>query len=299
MWEPSPQGVYKPTLVLLRISRAATFVRWSPSETKFAVGSGDRLIAVCYFEEENDWWVSKHLKKPIRSTITSVDWHPNSVLLAAGSTDAHARVFSSFIKGVDKRPEPSVWGERLPFNTVCGEYLNNSAGWVHSVSFSPSGDSLAFAAHDSSITVVYPSGPDQPPKAVVTVATQLLPFKSLIWSSEDEIIAAGYDCEAFRFQGGESGWHLVGTVESRSASGADEVRAEESALKMFKQMDLKGKAKDDTQLKTVHQNTISNIRPHETSGAGLVKFSCKYLSFYLRVSLKVLHKANYVLSERR
>ena len=191
VWEPSPSG-WKPTLVLLRINRAATFVRWSPSERKFAVGSGARVIAICYFEEENDWWVSKQLKKPIRSTITTVAWHPNSVLLAAGSTDAHARVFSSFIKGVDERPESSVWGERLPFNTVCGEYLNNSAGWVHGCAFSPSGNALAFAAHDSTITVVYPNGPDQAPLAVVSVSTQLLPFMSLIWNGESEIIAAGY-----------------------------------------------------------------------------------------------------------
>ncbi|UKZ79619.1 hypothetical protein TrVFT333_007377 [Trichoderma virens FT-333] len=244
VWEPSPTG-YKPTLVLLRISRAATFVRWSPSETKFAVGSGDRVIAVCYFEEENDWWVSKHLKKPIRSTITSVAWHPNSVLLAAGSTDAHARVFSAFVKGVDERPEPGVWGERLPFNTVCGEYLNNSAGWVHSVAA---------------------------PRAVLSVPTQLLPFKSLIWKAEDEIIAAGYDCEAFRFQGGEGGWQLVGTVESKGSAGHGEQR-EESALNMFRQMDLKGKVKDDTQLKTIHQNTISTIRPYEVSGGRVTKFS--------------------------
>ena len=167
-------------------------MRWSPSEKKFAVGSGARVIAVCYFEEENDWWVSKHLKKPIRSTITTVAWHPNSVLLAAGSTDAHARVFSAFIKGVDERPESSVWGERLPFNTVCGEYLNNSAGWVHGCAFSPSGNALAFTAHDSSITVVYPSGPDQAPSAVVSLSTQLLPFLSLIWTGESEIVAAGY-----------------------------------------------------------------------------------------------------------
>ncbi|CAM1506828.1 Fc.00g064690.m01.CDS01 [Cosmosporella sp. VM-42] len=271
VWEPSPTG-YKPTLVLLRISRAATFVRWSPSETKFAVGSGDRVIAICYFEEENDWWVSKHLKKPIRSTITSVAWHPNSVLLAAGSTDAHARVFSSFIKGVDKRPEASPWGERLPFNTVCGEYLNNSAGWVHSVSFSPSGNSLAFAAHDSSITVVYPSAPDQPPRAVVSISTQMLPFKSLFWSSEDEIIAAGYDCEPFRFQGDEGGWQLAGPIESKGRPGMGEAR-EESALNMFRQMDLKGKAKDDTQLKTTHQNTISTIRPFEFSGDRVTRFT--------------------------
>ncbi|KAL5615606.1 hypothetical protein BROUX41_005645 [Berkeleyomyces rouxiae] len=270
VWEPSPNG-YKPTLVLLRIARAATFVRWSPSETKFAVGSGDRVIAVCYFEEENDWWVSKHLKKPIRSTITTVAWHPNSVLLAAGSTDAHARVFSSFIKGIDQRPAPSVWGERIPFNTVCGEFLNNSAGWVHAVSFSPSGDALAFAAHDSSITVVYPSAPDQPPRAVVTIPTQLLPFQSLLWSGEDEIVAAGYDCEIFRFQGAESGWQLVGSLEAKGRGVQDD--KEESALNMFRQMDLKGKVKDDTQLKTVHQNTVSTLRVYETAGGRVSKIS--------------------------
>lgn len=167
-------------------------MRWSPSEKKFAVGSGARIIAVCYFEEENDWWISKHLKKPIKSTITSLAWHPNSVLLAAGSTDSHARVFSAFIKGIDARPEASAWGERLPFNTVCGEYLNDAAGWIHDVAFSPSGDVLAFAAHDSSITVVYPSAPDQPPKAMINISTQMLPFTSLIWNGESEIIAAGH-----------------------------------------------------------------------------------------------------------
>ena len=50
------EGVWKPTLVILRINRAATFVKWSPLENKFAVGSGARLISVCYFESENDWW---------------------------------------------------------------------------------------------------------------------------------------------------------------------------------------------------------------------------------------------------
>lgn len=94
---------WKQTLVLLRINRAATYVRWSPNEDKFAVASGARAIAVCYFEEDNDWWVSKHIKKPIRSTVLSVDWHPNNVLLAAGSADNKARVFSAFIKGVDKK----------------------------------------------------------------------------------------------------------------------------------------------------------------------------------------------------
>ena len=42
---PDPQTghmIWKPTLVLLRINRAATYVRWSPNEDKFAVASGAR-----------------------------------------------------------------------------------------------------------------------------------------------------------------------------------------------------------------------------------------------------------------
>ena len=178
--------------MLLRINRAATFVRWSPSEAKFAVGSGARAVAVCHFEADNDWWVSKHLKKPIRSTVTTLAWHPNSVLLGVGSTDSHARVLSAFVKGVDERPEPGVWGERLPFGTVCAEFLNPAAGWIHGCAFSPSGDALAFVAHDSTVTVAYPGGPEQQPKAVVSVGTQLLPLCSMIWNGENEIIAAGY-----------------------------------------------------------------------------------------------------------
>lgn len=37
-------------------------------------------------------WVSKHIKKPIRSTILSLDWHPNNILLAAGSCDFKCRL---------------------------------------------------------------------------------------------------------------------------------------------------------------------------------------------------------------
>ena len=108
--------------MLLRINRAATSVQWSPKEDKFAVGSGARYvrvpacirrtlaqaeqaraIAVCYFDEENNWWVSKHIKKPLRSTVLSIDWHPNNVLLAAGTAESKAYVFSAYVKGVDPK----------------------------------------------------------------------------------------------------------------------------------------------------------------------------------------------------
>ncbi|KAL3211125.1 hypothetical protein MRX96_000812 [Rhipicephalus microplus] len=111
--------VWTPTLVLLRINRAATCVRWSPSENKFAVGSGAKLVSVCYFEEDHNWWVSKHIKKPIKSTVTSVDWHPNNCLLACGSTDFRTRVFSAYIKEVDSASRANtLGGTRLPHSGV-------------------------------------------------------------------------------------------------------------------------------------------------------------------------------------
>jgi len=195
----SQVGIYKPTLVLLRINRAATFARWSPNEDKFAVASGARCISVCYFEEDNDWWVSKHIKKPIRSTVLSIDWHPNNVLLASGSADMKARVFSAFVKGVDKKPPPSVWGDKLPFNTVCGEFSNGTGGWIHSVAFSPSGDAMAFTGHDSSINIAYPARDGGAP-ALINVRTSNLPLLSLMWQSETRVIAVGHDCSPMLFE---------------------------------------------------------------------------------------------------
>uniref|UniRef100_A0AAZ3NS24 Actin-related protein 2/3 complex subunit n=1 Tax=Oncorhynchus tshawytscha TaxID=74940 RepID=A0AAZ3NS24_ONCTS len=144
--------VWKPTLVILRINRAARCVSWSPKENKFAVGSGSRLISICYFEQENDWWVCKHIKKPIRSTVLSLDWHPNNVLLAAGSCDFKCRVFSAYIKEVEEKPGPTVWGSKMPFGEGAG------GGWVHGVCFSHSGNRLAWTSHDSTVAIAEEPG---------------------------------------------------------------------------------------------------------------------------------------------
>ncbi|KAF9013935.1 actin-related protein ARPC3 [Cyathus striatus] len=288
VWQETPDPetgklVWKPTLVLLRINRAATQVRWSPNEDKFAVASGARAISICSFDDENNWWVSKHLKKPIRSTVLSVDWHPNNVLLAAGSADMKARVFSAYIKEVDQRPPPTVWGSKLPFNTVCGEYTSPSGGWVHAVGFSPSGDVLAFASHDSSITIVYPGGP-----AIYTIRMPLLPLVTLTWTAEDTIIAAGHDCRPLVFSGTSGGWQESGTLDdsksgesSRSAIGGAGVgRLKAGAFATFRDADSRGQSSisgssgsADTKLMTVHQNTITSVRAYEIRGDQVTKVS--------------------------
>lgn len=72
------------------------------------MASGARAISVCQYDAEQNWWVAKHIKKPLRTTVLSLEWHPNSVLLAAGGADGVARVFSAFMKGVDAKFVPSL-----------------------------------------------------------------------------------------------------------------------------------------------------------------------------------------------
>jgi len=273
--------VWKPTLVLLRINRAATHVRWSPKEDKFAVASGARAIAICSFDPENNWWVSKLLKKPIRSTVLAIDWHPNNVLLAAGSADMKARVLSAYIKEVDDRPAATVWGSKLPFNTICGEYNSPSGGWVHSVGFSPNGDVLAFASHDSSINIVYPGSP------VINIKLPTLPFVTLAWISSNSLVAAGHDCQPVIFSGSQDGWQPVGSLDdtsgakspdgSRSGFGGSGVgRLKTGAFATFREADSRGQsafAGSEVRLPTVHQNTITSVRPYETMGDQVTKVS--------------------------
>ncbi|CDZ96947.1 Actin-related protein Arp2/3 complex, subunit ARPC1/p41-ARC [Phaffia rhodozyma] len=302
VWSQTLEGVWKPTLVLLRINRAATCVKWSPNEDKFAVGSGARIIAVCSFDAENNWWVAKHLKKPIRSTVLSIDWHPNNILLASGSADMKARVFSAWIKDVESRPSANIWGAKLPFNAVCGEWGSMSGGWVHDIAFSPSGDAVAFCSHDSTVTIIYADQPDSPPLAVHTIRSTNLPYTSLLWLSESSLVAAGHDCQPFLLTGSaDGGWKSERSLDDGSSAGGGNRsgvltpsggvgRLNSEAFKTFRSADSRGASSSSgagpgaggsqggngggTELKTVHQNTITSLKPYEWNEQGeVVKFS--------------------------
>nr|CAG4650958.1 EOG090X05RK [Simocephalus serrulatus]SVE94220.1 EOG090X05RK [Simocephalus serrulatus] len=270
VWTQSEEKKWKPTLVLLRINRAATCVRWSPLENKFAVGSGARLISVCYFEKENDWWVSKHIKKPIRSTVTCLDWHPNDVLLAAGSTDFKVRVFSAYIKEIEERPMPTSWGSKMPLGLMMAEFSNSTTGaggWVHSVSFSSTGDRVAWVGHDSSISVADASKG----MLVSVIRTDFLPFLACLWVSESQLIAAGHGCCPMLFEIDESGRaQFAGKMDvslKKESSGV-------SAMKKFQSLDRQARTEtNDTSLGTLHQNAITSLCLHTGSKAGATKFS--------------------------
>ena len=51
------------------------------------------------------------IKKKPKLTVTCIAWHPNNQLLAAGSCDYRVRIYSAFVKAVDREPQVSSWGK--------------------------------------------------------------------------------------------------------------------------------------------------------------------------------------------
>lgn len=200
-----------PTLVILRLNRAALCVQWSPKENKFAVGSGAKTVCICYYEQENNWWVSKLIRKRHESSVTSVAWHPNNILLATTSTDGKCRVFSTFIKGVDTRDSAgpsadSKFGEQIM-------QLDLSFCWAFGIKWSPSGNTFAYVGHNSMIYFVDDVGPSP---SAQSVAFRDLPLRDVLFISERIVIGVGFDCNPMVFTADERGlWSFLRFLDER------------------------------------------------------------------------------------
>ncbi|ERN15876.1 hypothetical protein AMTR_s00039p00197260 [Amborella trichopoda] len=204
-----------PTLVILRLNRAALCVQWSPKENKFAVGSGAKTVCICYYEPENDWWVSKLIRKKHNSSVTSIAWHPNNVLLATASTDGKCRVFATYIKGVDSRDSVTSLSTDAKFGELILQ-LDLSFSWAFGVKWSPSGNTLAYVGHNSTIYFVDDVGSSA---SAQTVAFRDLPLRDVLFVSERMVIGVGFDCNPMVFTADKRGiWSFVKFLDERKST---------------------------------------------------------------------------------
>jgi len=245
---------WKPTLVILRFNRAATCCKWSKDENKFAIGAGAKVVAVCHFDKDNNWWVSKMIKKnkPHTSTVLSVDWHPKDNLwLASGACDFHARTFSTWIKGVDGKDQKS------DFALQKGDW--ETKGWVHDIKFSPSGNSVAFVGHDSTLYVSDSNSTTE----MTSIPTPYLPFKKLLWLSENAIVCAGHDFTPVLFSKDGHTWKCHGKAE-------EDKKGENTPKRGGLQG--QGESQAATGSNTKHKNTIMCVEAWKSHGEKVTEF---------------------------
>ncbi|KAK7827283.1 actin-related protein 2/3 complex subunit 1a [Quercus suber] len=224
-------------------------------ENKFAVGSGAKTVCICYYEQENNWWVSKLIRKRHDSSVTSVAWHPNNILLATTSADGKCRIFSTFIKGVDTKDSrtgpssDSKFGEQIV-------QLDLSFSWAFGVKWSPSGDTLAYVGHNSMIYFVDEIGPSP---LAQNVAFRDLPLRDL------SDMCAFWICRSFiRFLGERK------TISSGSKYGS---QFSEAFGKLYGQSKhgLSNDAVEPSRSRGgIHDNCINCILPLRQSGISTV-----------------------------
>lgn len=260
-------GVWKPSLSILRINRAALDVKWSPDGKKFAVASGAKVVPVCHYETHNDWWISKMIKKH-KSTVTSVSWHPNSQLLATGSTDFRCRVFSAFIADID-RGVPSLFGDTSKgnFGDLLVEF-DASNGWVLDVAWSPSGDNLAFVGQDASTSIVAFDARGGAP-VCQTLKSRNLPNATVMFLSESVLVAAGHEFnpELYQINPKNGAWAFLGNAEQKGSGGASAKKAASNfsaARTIWANKTTRGTESNEgaSDLWTRHQNTITCLMPY-------------------------------------
>jgi len=271
-------STWKPALVILRIDRAAIDVKWSMDGLRFAVASGAKCVPVCTYEHANDWWVCKMIKKKFKSTVLCVAFHPsNGQLLATGCADFKCRVFSTFAADVDGT------------NVNCGSFANpetfgesycelSALGWVHAVAWSPSGNILAYAGHDSSVHFATLAGTAEP--VVRTVRLNDLPLSSLLFLSETALIGGGHDFNPIVLTVNKStgDWSFLTYIdkESSKASGAVVATSATAAARdMFNartKMGQTSKQEGDT-LRTQHERPITSMQIAASTVKGVTSVS--------------------------
>jgi len=261
VWNLEASGEWKPMLVILRIAAAATSVQWSADEQKFAVGSGSKTVPICYFEAENNFWVSKMLKGH-KSTIQAVAWHPTTPIVATACTDYKCRVYSAYLKNVDGKAVSTPWGDNPKFGTLFLEI--ESLGWVRDVAFSPAGDTFAFCSHNSTVSFVDVVGGAE---SAQTVRMSELPLTKILFLPDGSLVGAGHSYDPLLFARTAGGWKVAGKLTA--AKKAEEKKGNFGAAKaMFQQQAATGQAVAGEKLTSFHQNQVCGLQLYGMPFAG-------------------------------
>ena len=254
------KSTWEPVLVMLRIEFAATDVKWSPNEMKFACSSGNKLVAICTFKEETNWWSSEHVKH-FKSTVSKIAWSPDSLTIAATGTDRTVKIVNAFVKGVDPKESYSPFSEQVLSSPKCklGTFLFETEKdelWINSVAFTPDGQTVVYVTQTSKICFI---NANEGHPTVQTVETESLPFLDVLCLSNTRVIAVGHNFNPCLFEKQGDEWKFVKMIDQPKA----QQKGGMSARDKFKSLSARGTAEFKTaaeQIPTTHKNTVTCVR---------------------------------------
>lgn len=265
------QNKWIPTLVILKLNRAATGVEWSPDKTKFIVTAAQKKCMCCGYNQENRWWQAYPLATGSPTSVCA-RWMADSVHLVCVTTARHCHLFTISPAEVDES------GKRIKKDKKTKKPLEeitkwSSQGWANCCAVSPGGNWIAFASQDSRIKFIKLEKPvlstDQPihedgtrddPKEAFEqdISVNGLPLLSAQFLSETCLIGGGFDCQPRLFWLNGEKWEDLGLVDVQDVREAAQAPA--AALTGSFRAGMAAFGKQEVKFDTLHSNVILQVR---------------------------------------
>lgn len=245
---------WKKQLVLLKLDRAATFVRWSSDGTKFVCATGSKKLRICCFDESQNWWQSYTLNNKHPTSLTA-EFMPDDTHVVSSATDRHMTYFT--IDDMEaKKKSRSEDGKKKSKQVEFALNSFSCQGWCNAVTRSPSGEWVAFASQDSCIRFVKGDELESEDAKVITHNIMGLPLLALAFINDHTLVGAGFDCAPRLFFYNGEDWEDLGLIdipEIREKSSGTGGNAFASRAAVFG-----GKAQQTSS--GIHNNIILGIR---------------------------------------
>jgi len=275
------EAEWKPDLVVCRCLKSLLCVRWSPLGNKIAIGAADKSITVCYYDDSNNWWVTKKCKKPITSSVTCLDWNDNNMHVISGTTSNQVLLFMCWVKECEQKPKPDREGGdslkyKRPFTCI---WETKTIGCVQDLKFvmrNKECTDACFVACDNA-SCLYFFDTSSSDKALWIFPTTHLPFKNIEVVNDHVLCAAGFNNEPILYD-----FTIEGCKELKQIDEKKKVAKKKGGFadiqKRFQNIADKGMQDGEKpsgkKKNTKHANTISNIRiagPREPGARGVGK----------------------------
>eukprot|EP00658_Telonema_sp_P-2_P017737 TRINITY_DN16918_c0_g1_i4.p1 TRINITY_DN16918_c0_g1~~TRINITY_DN16918_c0_g1_i4.p1 ORF type:complete len:230 (+),score=53.06 TRINITY_DN16918_c0_g1_i4:721-1410(+) len=167
------------------------------------------------------------------------------------------KVFSSVDKKLDsKATAKAVFGDNTKPPKFGDELVSTPLrGWIEACAWSPSGETLAVATHESRVTMILVGlGGSFGTVEVHPVNLRGLPLTSLVFANDSTLVGAGYDMDPLKLAQSANGWVVEGHLDERK---------QKNVTRNVKQQMIDMAARAGQALHehdTTHENTITSIR---------------------------------------
>jgi len=266
-WVPS-------LVIILKQNRAIIDGCWNSFGNKFLVGTGNYKSFIGYYNKELAWWDAHQLNtKKFTASVTAVAFHPSGLVAALGSADHTVRIITSYLEEAGD----GNLGYKGPFASVksFGDELfriKNAGGWVEGLRWNDAGSLLAAAVHCSRIIFVKVEEGDKLKETEASVDWEKSPFRSLLFLTDNTLLAGGYDRVPISFKGDGKAWELQKTyTREKKRDDGRKGSIIQSNLKIFENAKLgQGLAKEENE---IHTNPIICIRTYKGKQGSVDMFS--------------------------